>query len=265
MEGLLSVSFGTSHADTRARTIDLIDEVLREKFPDRAFYSAWTSSIIVKKVRERGEHHDTLDEAIERLTADGVDDLLVSTTCLMDGMEMSKVTRAVRDWAAQEGRFASLATPLLKASRDRAEVASVIAEEFSFLGDEDALLLMGHGSADADNGVYSSLQRKLFDLGRPRFFIATVEGIPTFEDVLPQIEACGARRVYLAPLMFVAGDHAKNDLAGEDEDSWASLLAARGFDVQPVLKGLGEYAGIRQLVCAHVEDAQTLGEVAQRG
>ena len=265
MRGLLSVSFGTSHADTRERTIDAIEEKLRAEFPDRAFYSAWTSGIIVAKVRKRGELHDTLDEAFARLDADGVDDLIVSTMCLMNGEEMGKINKAVEEWVARGRRSAYTADPLMASGADKRAIARVICDEFSHLSDEDALLLMGHGSEWGDNNVYNALQAELHALGRPRFFVATVEGVPTFEDVLPLVQASGAQRVHLAPLMIVAGDHAKNDLAGEGGDSWASRLAARGFQVETVLRGLGEYAGIQQLVCDHVNDALVVSEVALRG
>ena len=271
-KGMLFTSFGTSHEDTRAKTIDAIDEKLRAAFPDCTHYSAWTSGIIVKKVKaERGEHHDTLDEAFARMTADGVEDCVVATTCLLHGGEMTKIEKAANAWATEHGVPTQIASPLLASRDDQAAVARVMCDEFSFIGEGDALLLMGHGSSekgfdlDMVNAVYANLQDELHKLGRARFFVATVEGQPTFEDALRHIEECGARCVYLAPLMVVAGDHAKNDLAGDDEDSWASQLTARGLQVKPVLKGLGEYAGIQQLVCDHVEQALIEREVALRG
>lgn len=265
MKGLLSVSFGTSHADTRARTIDAIEAQLQETFPDRRFYSAWTSSTILKKTSERGEHHDTLENALTRLDADGVTDLIVSTTFLMRSWEMARTSRAVKAWGIQHGHSAHLADPLLAAEKDRRAVASILREEFPFVGEEDALLLMGHGSDGPGNAAYEKLQDELHALGCSRFFVATVEGVPTFDDIAPLIDACGAQRVFLAPLMITAGDHAKNDLAGTGEDSWASRLASQGKQVEVVLKGLGEYTGIRELICDHVRDALAIREAALRG
>ncbi|MBQ9043059.1 MAG: sirohydrochlorin cobaltochelatase [Eggerthellaceae bacterium] len=264
--GMLFVSFGTSHEETRVKTIDAIEAKVRETFPDCTPYSAWTSGIIIKKVKaERGEHHDTLDEALARMAADGVEDLIVSTTCLMEGAEMAKIRKAVDAWSDEQDVPTKIAQPLLSARDDRVAVAKAVIDEFSHVGESDALLLMGHGSPAASNEVYSQIQDELHALGRERFFVATVEGEPTFDDVWPLIEASGAARVYLAPLMIVAGDHAANDLAGDDDDSWASMVAARGLEAVPVLKGLGEYAGIQQLVCDHVQDALTIREVALRG
>ena len=129
MKGLLSVSFGTSYADTRAKTIDAIDAKLAAAFPDRAFYSAWTSPRIMAKVlAERGEHHDSLDEAFARMEADGVDDLVVATMCLMQGGEMRKISEAAHAWAAQGGRTVRLADPLLSAPADHAARAQALAD-----------------------------------------------------------------------------------------------------------------------------------------
>lgn len=264
--GMLFVSFGTSHEETRIKTIDAIQGKVQAAYPDCAQYSAWTSGIIIKKVKaERGEHHDTLDEALARMTADGIEDLVVSTTCLMKGAEMAKIRKAVWAWADEHNVPTHLADPLMASEDDLKAIAQVICDEFAFVGKDEALLLMGHGSPFASNKAYSQLQSELAAKGRPRFFIATVEGQPTFDDALKLIEKSRARCVYLAPLMIVAGDHAKNDLAGDDEDSWASQLKARGLQVKTVLKGLGEYPGIQQLVCDHVEQALIVREVNLRG
>ena len=141
-------------------------------------------------------------------------------------------------------------------------MAQAIADEFASVPEDEALLLMGHGSRDARtalpdgtpfdaNAVYSQIQAELHALGRTRFFMGTVEGTPTFEDAAARIEACGAQLAHLAPFMIVAGDHATNDLAGDDDDSWKNMLEARGLRTNVVLRGLGEYAGVRQLVCDH--------------
>ena len=266
MKGLLSVSFGTSHEETREKTIDIVEEKLRAEFPDMAFYSAWTSKRIIEKVKaERGEHHDTLDEALEQLTADGVDDLAVATTCLMRGLETRKVDKAVNAWESDGGRSACIASPLLSTSEDRKAVARVICEQFASVPDEEALLLMGHGSAHGANKAYGELLSVLRTFGHKNYYVATVEGQPTFDEVLPVIESSGVARVHLAPLMFVAGDHAKNDLAGEGPDSWKSRIEACGMQAEVVMRGLGEYEGIHRLVCDHVKDALLIREVALRG
>lgn len=257
MKGLLSVSFGTSYADTRAKTIDVVDELLAAAFPDQAFYSAWTSGRIVAKVRaERGEQHDTLEEAFARLSADGVDELTVATMCLMNGGEMRKIARAVESWLEGDAsRSARLATPLLSSAEDREVMAQAILNEFSTLADDEVLLLMGHGSPSGPNEVYGQIQDRLAASGRPRFFVATVEGTPVFDDALAAIEACGASKVHIAPFMIVAGDHATNDMVKND-DSWQHQLEAHGFDVEATLKGLGQYPAVQGLVVEHARNAR---------
>ena len=253
MKGLLSVSFGTSYAQTREKTIDVIDRLLEGAFEDRAFFSAWTSGRIVAKVREeRGELHDTLDEAFARLSDQGVDDLLIATMCLMEGHEMKKVASMAAAWAQEaQGRTVHVAAPLLDSQADRAVMAEAICEEFANVQAGEALLLMGHGSPNGPNEVYAQMQEELRKTGSNRFFMATVEGTPTFEDALEQLHACGVSRVWLAPFMMVAGDHATNDLAGEGDDAWKSRLGKEGFEVSVVLKGLGQYQRIQQLVVVH--------------
>ena len=257
MRGLLSVSFGTSYLDTRVKTIDVVDAKLAAAFPDRTFYTAWTSPRIMAKVlAERGEKHNSLAEAFAQMSADGVDDLVVATMCLMQGGEMRKISEAVQAWTSETGHAAKLAAPLMATQEDIAVAARAICEEFSHVADDEALLLMGHGSPYGSNQLYADLQRDLHAMGKGNFFVATVEGTPTFEDALPLVEAHGAKRVWLAPLMIVAGDHARNDLVGDDEDSWASQLQARGFATEAVLKGLGEYEAIQQLAVDHALAAQ---------
>lgn len=256
MKGLLSVSFGTSYADTREKTIDAIDAQLATSFPDRAFYTAWTSPRIIAKVKaERGEHHDTLDEAFVRLSADGVDDLVVATMCLMRGGEMRKIEEAASTWAASGDVRVRVAQPLMTAASDYERAADAIADEFSSIGSDEAVLLMGHGSPHGPNQLYADVQAALRELGKDNYFIATVEGEPTFDDVLPLIAENGAKAVHLAPFMIVAGDHARNDMSLGD-DSWAARLEARGFETKVVMKGLGEYPIIQQLVVEHARAAE---------
>jgi len=271
MYGLLSVSFGTSHEETRVKTIDAINGKLQEEFSDWPFYTAWSSQRLISKVKkERGEEHDTVEMALARMSADGIDDVIVSTMCLMQGAEMAKITKAVNAWLAVGGRAACITKPILWSPEDRQAVARIIRDEFAGIPPEDAVLLMGHGTEVGSvvygpNNVYGKVQAELYALGCKRFFIATVEGRPSLDDVWSLVEACGAPCVHLAPLMIVAGDHALNDMAGEEEGSWASRVKAHGLRAEPYLKGLGEYEGVQQLVCEHVRQAIMLREVALRG
>lgn len=259
MKALLSVSFGTSYGKTREKTIDVLDEKLAQAFPDRAFYTAWTSTFIIRKLhRESGEHHDTLDEAFARLEADGADDLIVATSCLLAGNEMGKIASAARLWGSRPCRTLRVARPLLSSEADCHELARILRDEYAVPVGDDALLFMGHGSPHGGNQVYAQVQDALRQLACPKYFVATVEGSPTFDDVLPALLSCGAQRICLAPLMIVAGDHATNDLAGKEEDSWKSLLERRGLATHTILRGLGEFAGVHEMVCQRALSAPEL-------
>lgn len=258
---LLFTTFGTSHAHARAKTIDAIEERLIAEFPQRAPYSAWTSERIVARVRsERGERHDTLDEAFARLESDGVDDVIVATTCLVPGHEMRKVEEAATRWAQGSGRTARVAAALLTTPDDCRALAKVVCGEFSEIPSDEALLLMGHGAlGGGSNYVYAQVRDAFTQLGRPLFFVATVEGKPAFDEVLVEVESSGVRCVHLAPLMIVAGGHAALDLAGDANGSWQSALRARGYRTQAHLRGLGEYPGVQQMICDHARNARLLG------
>lgn len=261
MRGLLCASFGTSYAQTRMKTIDAVEHRLTEAFPERAFYSAWTSNRIIEKVRnERGEQHDTLEGALARISADGITDLLVATMCLMPGNEWNKISAAVRSWTSEApGRTARVAMPLLATERGRHSVAQAICDEFAQLGVDEALVLMGHGSRHESNEVYRAMRAELAAMERPLFYVATVEGEPSFNEVLAEIRERNIKRTFLAPLMIVAGEHATRDLAGSGQTSWKSILAADGIHAEAVLKGLGEYNGVQKLVCDLAANAQVQG------
>ena len=268
-KALLVVSFGTTHEETRARTIDAIEDHLAKAFPDRKLYRGWTSRMIVKRLREQGVSVDTLEEALERMRADGIRDMLVQPTHMIPGAENDRMLSALEESA--DGFEQILAgQPLLSTEEDREHLARALAEELLSGGPAEAckaLVLMGHGSANKPeaNRIYEEMQQTFQCLGYGNVFVATVEGTPALEDVLAAMEQAvkdeGLQRgipepkVVLAPLMIVAGDHAKNDMAGPEEDSWKNRLETAGFAVKPVLRGLGEYPAVREMLARHAREA----------
>ena len=258
-KALLAVSFGTSFNDTREKTIDVIERDLAVAFPDRAFYRAWTSKIITEKLKERdGCCIDMPQEALERMKKDGVTDVLVQPTFIIPGLEFEylkeKVTGYEKDFdSIKMGR------PLVGSRDDAAEVAGIIARDIR-TDDDEALVLMGHGVFNGNNGVYLELEKEIHDLGYERAFIGTVEAEPGLEHVLKSVKRHGTKKVLLAPLLIVSGDHANNDMAGESDDSWASAFRREGFEVRCLLKGLGEYEEIRKMFAAHARAPYTKGE-----
>ncbi len=254
-KALLVVSFGTTHADTREKTIDRIEQDLAAAFPDRTLYRAWTSEKILHKLRQSGVCIDTIPQALARMAADGVTDVLVQPTHMIPGVENDVMLRKIAD-ASHRFSQITISTPLLYAPEDITAVAGLLATVFSPLPDDTALVLMGHGSTHQAGEVYTALDRCCKAAGHANIYIATVEGTPTLPDILPALRRQAYRHILLAPCMIVAGDHAVNDMAGEAEDSWKNLLAASGYAVRCLIRGLGEYPGIRQLFVRHALAAQ---------
>ncbi len=251
-KGILAVSFGTSHADTRRVTIDAIEKEMQDAFPDYPLYRAWTSQMIIKKVKQR-DHLiiHTVKEALEQMKQDGITDVLVQPTHVINGIENDRMKE---DALCFQNSFCSISfgDPLLTSEQDNLAVIKAVADEFSSLKKEEALVLMGHGTPHFSNTVYAALDYTFKDKGYPNIFIGTVEAYPSMETLLKMIDAYHPSKIYLAPFMIVAGDHAKNDMAGEDPESWYSQFYALGYEVVPVIKGLGEYPSIRRLLVEHL-------------
>lgn len=253
-KGLLVVSFGTSVNETREKTIDMIEDTFREAFPEYALYRAWTSKMIIKKIKKRdGVQIDTVTEAIEHMFLEGITDVVVQPTHVINGIENDQM---IADVLAHEDRFHSICfgEPLLTSEEDAKAVVEAVMEEFQDLPKGEALVLMGHGTTHYANSIYAALDYRLKDMGYPHAFLGTVEAYPSLENLMKMVQAYGAKKVTLAPFMVVAGDHALHDLSGEDPDSWRSQFEKAGFEVHCVLKGLGEYEGIRRLYVKHVKD-----------
>ena len=224
-KGILVLSFGTSHEDTRAVTIDAIEKEIGAAFTDCKIYRAWTSKMILARIEKRDHiHYDNVAEAMERMKKDGITDF-------------------------QSVKFGA---PLLTTEEDNEYVVKAVADEFPVIKDkETALVLMGHGTEHYANAVYAALDYRFEDMGYENVIVGTVEGYPEIDQVMKQLGKCRVKKVVIAPFMIVAGDHAKNDMAGEEEDSWKNIISKAGYEVQTVLKGLGEYESIRKLFVEH--------------
>lgn len=249
---LLVVSFGTSYNETRAKTIDAVEAELQKAYPDYQVRRAFTSQIIIDILKERENLTiDNVTQAMERLVADGVKDVVVQPTHIMTGFEYDDMVKEVSAFA---DKFDSLkiSTPVLTEDADYdAVVEALVAQNSAYEADDTVLVFMGHGTEHEANATYTKLQEKLNAAGHENYIIGTVEATPSLDDVAAAVKASGAKKVVLMPLMIVAGDHANNDMAGDEEDSWKSVLTAQGYEVECVLQGLGEYAGIRQILVDH--------------
>ncbi|MDO4293756.1 MAG: sirohydrochlorin cobaltochelatase [Eubacteriales bacterium] len=275
---ILAVSFGTSFNDSRAEDIKGIEDALQAAYPDWAVRRAFTAQIIINHVQARdGEVIDNVDQALERAAANGVKELVIQPTHLMHGAEYDELMDAVEN-ARDRFESVKVAEPLLGevgsdasvVNEDKKAVAeAVVAEAVQEAGyesaaaaaeDKTAFVFLGHGTSHAAKVSYSQMQTQLTELGYDNAFIGTVEGEPeetSCEAVIEAISAAGYSKVILRPLMVVAGDHANNDMAGEDADSWLSMFEASGkFEsVDTQISGLGSIEAIQELYVAHTKAA----------
>ncbi|MCC8044176.1 MAG: sirohydrochlorin cobaltochelatase [Clostridiales bacterium] len=253
-KAILVVSFGTSYEETRKKTIDRIEECVAERFPAWKVYRAWTSGMIRRKIEKRdGIRILDVKGALIQMAADGVTEVVVQPTHVLNGIENDQMQETVN---ACRHLFSRIVTgnPLLTTQEDNRRMIQIVAQELEPKA-EEALVLMGHGTEHYANAIYAALDYQFKDMGYPNIFMGTVEAYPALDSLIRQVKEKGLKRVVLAPFMIVAGDHAENDLAGADEDSWKSRFEKAGFEVACVLKGLGEYPGVRELILDHVLEA----------
>lgn len=258
---LLVVSFGTSYNDSRVATIGAIEGALEEAFEGWSVRRGFTADIIIDHILRRdGEKIDNVAEALERAKANGVKELLVQPTHLMNGFEYGDLVKELEGCAA-DFESIKIGAPLLTTDDDFAKVAEAMvsaAAEFTKDG-KTAVCYMGHGTEAASNGVYAKMQQVLTDGGHANFFVGTVESEPTAQDLVKAVKAAGYENVVLRPMMIVAGDHANNDMADAgDPESWYSVFTAAGLNVQADVRGLGELKEIQDLLVAHAKAAVEL-------
>ena len=253
---LLVVSFGTSFNDSRRLTVGAIEKALQEAYPDWSVRRAFTSQIIIDHLAKRdGEIIDNVHDALERAIRNGVKILVVQPTHLMDGFEYNDLKKELAAYADAFDQIV-LGDALLTIDRDFDMVAEAIVEATAAYDDgETAVCFMGHGTEAASNSVYAKMQTVLSEAGCEHYYIGTVEAEPSVEDVLESVRAGSYKRAVLRPLMIVAGDHANNDMAGDEADSWKSVFEAAGYEVSCVVEGLGQLPAIRQLIVEHAGEA----------
>ena len=218
---------------------------------------AFTSQIIIDKLKERdGLEIDNVEEALDRAVADGVKTLVVQPTHLMSGFEYTDLNDALEGYKDKFDQVV-LADPLLSSDADYEAVAQAItAETASYDDGETAICFMGHGTEADSNADYAKLQEVLTADGFENYYIGTVEATPSVEDLINQIKEAGKyKKVVLKPLMVVAGDHANNDMAGDEDDSWKSQFEAAGYEVNCIIEGLGQDEAIQNIYVSHTQAA----------
>ena len=253
---LMVVSFGTSYNDNRRLTIGAIENAMEKAFPDYSVRRGFTSQIIIDHVKKRDNIAiDNVKEALNRAIDNGVKNLVVQPTHLMNGLEY---TDLVNELADNSDAFEQVAVgePLLTSDDDFKAVISAITDATKEYDDgETAICFMGHGTEADSNAVYQKMQDMLKEEGFDNYYVGTVEATPSCEDVINQVKEGSYKKVVLEPLMIVAGDHANNDMAGDDDDSWKSQFEAAGYEVTCLVRGLGELEPIQQLFVQHAQAA----------
>ncbi|MCM1226351.1 MAG: sirohydrochlorin cobaltochelatase [Clostridium sp.] len=253
---LLVLSFGTSFNDSRRLTIGAIENDIEASIPDYSVRRGFTANIVIDHVNRRdGILIDDIDAALNRAVDNNVKTLVVQPTHLMNGIEYEEITSKVANYSDAFDKVV-FGEPLLTSDDDFARVEKAIVDWTSEYDDgETAICFMGHGTEHEANQVYQKMQDLLTADGHKNYFVGTVEAEPSLDDVIAKVKEGNYKKVVLEPLMVVAGDHANNDMAGDEDDSWKSAFEKEGFEVECLLRGLGENEEIRKIYVEHAKAA----------
>lgn len=260
-DAMVVMSFGTTYKDTRMKTIDATVDAIKAAHPNTKVITAFTSHIIRDRIQQKeGITYPTPEEALAELKKDGYTRVALASLDVIPGMEYN-YDAAVYNLYKNDFKKMTLGTSLMywmgqENQTDQViETLKAVQSQFPKLGKEDALLIMAHGTPDPSNAYYSVIQDRIHTLGMKNVFIYTVEGTPNLEQVIPQLKLHGIKHVTLMPFMMVAGDHANNDMAGNEPDSHKSVLEKEGFKVDTYIHGLGENQNIRNLFVERANEA----------
>ena len=260
-DAMVVMSFGTTYKDTRVKTIDATVDAIKTAHPNTKVITAFTSHIIRDRIQQKeGITYPTPEEALAELKKDGYTRVALASLDVIPGMEYNYDV-AVYNLYKNDFKKMTLGTSLMywmgqENQTDQViETLKAVQSQFPKLGKEDGLLIMAHGTPDPSNAYYSVIQDRIHTLGMKNVFIYTVEGTPNLEQVIPQLKLHGIKHVTLMPFMMVAGDHANNDMAGNEPDSHKSILEKEGFKVDTYIHGLGENQNIRNLFVERANEA----------
>lgn len=253
-KAILVVSFGTSHSDTRQKTIDQIEIDIQKEYPEYVIYRAFTSKMIIKILKNRdGIHTFTVSEAMEQMKRDGVEDVIVQPTHILNGIENDIMIQEVILYK-EEFNSILFGVPLLSETKDYWSAIKAFVKRLPAIAENEAIVCMGHGTEHYTNATYAALDYMFKAYGYDNIYVATVEAYPSLEDIMEQLKENKYKKIILIPFMIVSGDHAKNDMAGDEDDSWRVILENEGFEVSCILEGLGENPDIRRIFVEHIKD-----------
>ena len=252
-KAVLVVSFGTSYKETREKTIEACEKKIKEGLKDYDFFRAFTSNMIIRKLKNRdGLHIENPIEVLDRLYEEGYKEVIVQTLHIICGEEFNKLKEQVESYKNKFEKII-LGRPLLTYIEDYKETVEAIEKQIPKMEKQEAVVFMGHGTFHESHSAYPALEYMLRDAGI-NAYVGTVEGYPEIEQVIKRLEINNIKTVNLMPFMLVAGDHAINDMAGDDDDSWKSIFESHGFKVKIHLQGLGENPFIQDKFMKHAHD-----------
>ena len=252
-KAVLVVSFGTSYHETRKKTIEACERKISENLEGYDFYRAFTSNMIINKLKKRDNMFiDNPVEALQKLADAGYEEVVVQTLHIICGEEYNKLKEQVESFKPKFKKIA-LGRPLLTSIEDYKETVEAIENQIPKMNEQEAVVFMGHGTFHESHSTYPALEYMLRDSGI-NAYVGTVEGYPEIEHVIRRLEANNIKTVNLMPFMLVAGDHAINDMAGDEEDSWKSIFESHGFEVKIHLQGLGENPCIQDKFMRHAHN-----------
>lgn len=254
-KALIVVSFGTSFDEAMPAIVN-IENICKNAFPDYDFYRAFTSGMIIRKLkRTKGLTILNPEEVMELLVKEGYEEVICQPTHIINGVENDKMNQMLSKYKGQIPVI-RVGSALLTEENDYAETCKIVMNELEApLTEKEAFVLMGHGTEHFANSAYCQVENMLRDLGYENTYVGTVEGFPSLDYVIRRLKRRNIEKVTIMPLMIVAGDHARNDLAGAEADSWDSILKSEGFETQVILKGLGEIDAIGEIFVKHLEKA----------
>ncbi len=257
-KALVVVSFGTTYEGAIGAIVN-IEETCKKAYPDYDFYRAFTSGMIIRKLKKT--QNITImnpEDVMEYLVAEGYEEVVCQPTHIIGGIEYDKLAAILMNYK-DKIPVIRIGKPLLSDESDYESVCKAVMDQVKDrLGENDALVLMGHGSEHSANSTYFMFEDMLRDMGYNNTFMATVEGFPKLDYILRRLKRTHVEKVLLMPLLIVAGLHAREDLAGDEEDSWKSILIKNGFQVEPFVIGLGEFDAIARLFADHLGSADQI-------
>lgn len=252
-KAVLVVSFGTSYKETREKTIEVCERKIKEAFEGYDFFRAFTSNMIIRKLKNRDNIHiENPIEALDRLHKEGYEEVIVQTLHIICGEEYTKLKEQISEYSNKFEKI-TLGRPLLSQIDDYKETVEALKLQIPKLEDNEAIVFMGHGTEHEAHSAYPALDYMLKQENL-KAYVGTVEGYPEIEEVIVNLKKDKISKVRLMPFMLVAGDHAINDMAGDDDDSWNTILNKSGFETKIHLKGLGENESIQNKFVKHALD-----------